>query len=429
MEAFVVNLQDVLQLSKAYRGSTQVATFVIDNSGKQVVSSGAETVPKETAGFCRIIHNDASREAECRRTHLYGGYQAERFGEAYVYFCPFGLVHWAAPVLQDYQIMYTLIAGPVLMSTPENALVDEILSKNGLNGQEICLLRKALNGVKYLPPIAVNDMATLLMAVAGSASRQSEEVSRDRQAYSDQQAAIAEVLQQIKTGSGQQPAYPIEKEKELVLKIRLGDKPGAQELLNEIFGYIFFSQGNEVETIKTRVIELVVVLSRAAMEGGADNEVIFGLNYHYLREVNGLQTVDELAFWLSKVMARFTDSVFNLTNVKNSDILYKAVAYMRENYAQEIKLEKLARHVNLSPTYFSKIFNEGMHCNFSNYLNVLRVENSKKYLLNEEIPLVEVAGLVGFQDQSYYTKVFKRIINISPGEFRKSRGLIPRFPG
>ncbi|HEX7712646.1 MAG TPA: AraC family transcriptional regulator, partial [Bacillota bacterium] len=253
--------------------------------------------------------------------------------------------------------------------------------------------------------------------------------SRDRQAYSDQQAAIAEVLQQIKIGSGQQPAYPIEKEKELVLKIRLGDKPGAQELLNEIFGYIFFSQGNEVETIKTRVIELVVVLSRAAMEGGADNEVIFGLNYHYLREVNGLQTVDELAFWLSKVMARFTDSVFNLTNVKNSDILYKAVAYMRENYAQEIKLEKLARHVNLSPTYFSKIFNEGMHCNFSNYLNVLRVENSKKYLLNEEIPLVEVAGLVGFQDQSYYTKVFKRIINISPGEFRKSRGLIPRFPG
>ena len=89
---------------------------------------------------------------------------------------------------------------------------------------------------------------------------------------------------------------------------------------------------------------------------------------------------------------------------------------------EEINLEKVAKAVNLSPSYFSKVFKEEMKCNFSTYLNVLRVEESKKLLLDKKLPLVEVAGRVGFQDQSYFTKVFKKLMNTSPGEFRKSRG-------
>ena len=51
------------------------------------------------------------------------------------------------------------------------------------------------------------------------------------------------------------------------------------------------------------------MLSRAALEGGADVEQIFGLNYKYLSQINEFTTVDELTYWLSGIMTRFTDCV------------------------------------------------------------------------------------------------------------------------
>lgn len=412
---------EIKRLCRAYAHTSGVATFVIDNKGK-VVSPDIKSYSPHS--FCRIIRKEAEREKQCVHAHLYGSYQAERFGEAYVFFCPFGLVHWVAPVIENYQLAYALVAGPVLMSTPENALIEEILIKNGLTTGDIQRLYWELARVPYFPPPVVTDMAAVLFATASHLSALAGSALDQRKEFHEQQASIAETLQAIKgRGETEKRPYPLEKERELLSKIRLGDKAGAQEILNEIFGYIFFTQGNKIELVKTRVMELVVLLSRAALEGGADNEVIFGLNYRYLREIGDLKSFDEIAYLLSKVMARFTDCVFNLAGVKNIDIIYRAVSYMREHYMKEISLEKVAKVVNLSPSYFSKVFKEEMKCNFSTYLNMLRVEGSKKFLLDKKLSLVEVAGLVGFQDQSYFTKVFKKIMNTSPGEFRKSRGI------
>jgi len=408
----------IAQLCRAYARTTGVATFVNDHKGKVVSPDTGLYCPHN---FCRVIQEKPEREEQCSHAHLYGSYQSERFGEAYIYFCPFGLVHWAAPVMENSRLTCALVAGPVLMSTPEDALIDEILFKNGLTTVEVRALHRELERIPYFPPPVVNDMAAVLFATASHLSSFRNPLD-DRQEFYHQQASLSEVLQGIK-GREKEKNYPLEKEKELINKIQLGDKAGAQEVLNEIFGYIFFTQGNEIEQIKTRVMELVVLLSRAALEGGADNELIFGLNYNYLREIGNLDNFYDIVHLLSKVMARFTDCVFNLAGVKNIDIIYKAVAYLRKHYMEEISLEKVAGVVNLSPSYFSKVFKEEMKCNFSAYLNMLRVENSKKYLLNEDISLVEVAGLAGFQDQSYFTKVFKKIVNTSPGEFRKSRGL------
>ena len=412
---------EIERLCRAYARTSGVPTFVIDNKGKVASPDSRFYSPHS---FCRIIRNEPEREKQCAHAHLYGSYQAERFGEAYVFFCPFGLVHWAAPVTENYQLTYALVAGPVLMSTPENALVKEILLKNGLTSGEIQRLYGELVRVSYFPPPVVTDMAAVLFATASYLSALAGSRLEQRKEFHEQQASIAEKLQAIKNREGKEKrAYPLEKERELLSKIRLGDKAGAQEILNEIFGYIFFTAGNNIELVKTSVMELVVLLSRAALEGGADNEVIFGLNYQYLREIGDLKSFDEIAYMLSKVMARFTDCVFNLTGVKNIDLIYRAVTYMREHYMEEINLEKVAKAVNLSPSYFSKVFKDEMKCNFSTYLNMLRVEESKKLLLDKKLSLVEVAGRVGFQDQSYFTKVFKKLMNTSPGEFRKSRGI------
>lgn len=121
-------------------------------------------------------------------------------------------------------------------------------------------------------------------------------------------------------------------------------------------------------------------------------------------------------------MIRFTDCVFNLKDIKHVDVIYKAVNYIKENHMNKITLEEVASHVYLSPSYFSKIFKDDMKCNFNTYVNQVRVERSKQLLLNEDINLVDISNMVGYEDQSYFSKVFKKMVGVTPGKYRSSRG-------
>ena len=162
----------------------------------------------------------------------------------------------------------------------------------------------------------------------------------------------------------------------------------------------------------------------AALKGGAEIEQIFGLNYQYLNQIHSIMNLEELTLWLSMIMERFTDYVFNLTNVKNKDVIFKSIDYISKNYMKKITLEDVAAHVYLSPSYFSKIFKEEMDVNFNAYLNYVRIEMSKKLLLDPSISMVEVSNLVGFEDQSYFSKVFKKMTGLNPKKYRESRGSI-----
>ena len=178
-----------------------------------------------------------------------------------------------------------------------------------------------------------------------------------------------------------------------------------------------------------------MVLSRAAMYGGADVEQIFGLNFRYLREVDRLNTPEDLAQWLSAILDRFTALVFDLVDIKHKDVIYKAIDYIKRNYSNKLTLEETAAQINLSPSYFSKVFKEELGCSFNTYLNELRIEKSKRSSLAGSASIVEICDMVGFGDQSYFTKVFKRSpalpgkVSGTPGPHRRNqRGAAERVP-
>ena len=63
-----------------------------------------------------------------------------------------------------------------------------------------------------------------------------------------------------------------------------------------------------------------------------------------------------------------------------------------------------------------------MGISFSTYLNQVRIEKSKELLKNKQHKIIDVAIMVGFEDQSYFTKVFKRVTGVSPNHYREALG-------
>jgi two-component system, response regulator YesN len=429
----ILDLKKAVQAADNYSHACQVACRVIDQMGDTLHVSSAQPGQTAVCEFAASVLPGANSRLEggpsqiCANSHLYGCYQAERFGGRYIYFCPLGLTHWAAPILLDGNVVGALLGGPVHMVDPDDFLIDDLVSRNGIHPDFLPELKRQIVQVPVLDTERVNALSELLFMVAGSISDESFRVLLEKKESGDLQARLWEQVSFMKAYAhkvDEELAYPIEKEDQLLEMIEMGDKPSSQRVLNEILGHIFFSSSGSIDVMRARVLELVVLLSRAAIRGGADVQQIFGLNYTYLNKITSFRNIDEIAYWLSGIMARFTDQVFNLTNVKHADVIYRAISYIRKNYMNRITLEETATHVYLSPAYFSRIFKEETGDNFNIFVNRTRIDSARKFLLNEKIPLVDISTLVGFEGQSYFSKVFKKMTGVTPGKYRESRGKI-----
>lgn len=97
----------------------------------------------------------------------------------------------------------------------------------------------------------------------------------------------------------------------------------------------------------------------------------------------------------------------------------RAKEYIEEHYNEDLTLHHVAEVAGISPGYLSTLFNQELQCGFVEYLNQFRVERACTYLLQSYFKTYEVAYKVGFHDEKYFSKVFKKMKGMSPSEYRK----------
>lgn len=407
------------EIAEHYTRSTGISCRVI----KEPVFSDN----KNSFCFCKIAndHPDKRIGLLCGRNHLHNARQAERFGGSFIYFCSSFLLYWSSPVIKEGVLIGAFISGPALMVSKDE-VVDEWRKMYPSLSEDI--LREYVEEIPVITPEKSRSLSELLLMCAGWVLETSDRMLIESREYQDQQSHISEYIHDLKNSTIDRAAvsYPIEKEDELLSAISRGNRDQAQRLLNEILGNVFFSSGRDFEIIKFRILELIVLLSRASIDGGANPDDILTSNYRYLREIEQFTNVDSLAYWLSGVLNRFASQVFNLQEVKHVDRLERTLHYINSHYTEKISLEDAASYAALSPAYFSKIFKEEMNCSFTNYINKIRIDHAKTLLRTTPCTLIEISGLVGFEDQSYFSRIFKSIAGISPGKYRENSGKIQR---
>lgn len=338
------------------------------------------------------------------RTHLYGAYEAERWDGKYIYYCPRGYVFIAIPFLQLGSAMeYCMIIGPfVMQNTADDSFEDAAAS----------------------PALAVPSLSTAqarsLGEIACSAMTSFRLDALPPDVDSGNQAAFLQMMYDLSSDSAR-PGYPIEGERHLQEHIRNGNKDAAQELLNELLVHIYYIAGSDLKVVKSRVRELLVLMSRAAIDGGADMDEIFDLCCRYEQDVDNFDGTEALNRWIGAILHQFISFVFDFKDIKHQNVVFKTTAYIKEHLAEKLSLDQVAEQVYLSKSYFCRIIKEELGCTFTEYVNRLRIERSKALLRSTGMPIADIAGIVGFDDQSYFTRIFKKHCGIAPGKYRESR--------
>lgn len=97
------------------------------------------------------------------------------------------------------------------------------------------------------------------------------------------------------------------------------------------------------------------------------------------------------------------------------EVVRRAVAYIRKNYREPLRLADAAGAAGLSSSYFSAVFHQTMGVSFSRYLTEYRLQEAKRYLKMGELPVKQVAVVCGFSSYSYFVTAFKECFGCTPG--------------
>ncbi|MFC4321459.1 response regulator [Litchfieldia salsa] len=170
-------------------------------------------------------------------------------------------------------------------------------------------------------------------------------------------------------------------------------------------------EGMILEQVKQRVMELFWMASRVLSEMGVESDVPL---YSY-QSTDFRQLRSETRHLLERMRKSYEEHYAEL----EADTIQQIKQYIIDHAHSDISLDMIGREVGLSPIYISRIFKEQLGINYIDFLTDCRIERAKKLMRDPAKSLKEITFEVGYHDPNYFSKVFKKICNVSPKEYRK----------
>ena len=148
-------------------------------------------------------------------------------------------------------------------------------------------------------------------------------------------------------------------------------------------------------------------------------EGIYRIAVDYAGQVNKCISLDENIAGFKNFLSELAE--YGEKSRCLSKEIAEVVQFVQKNYQKDISLQQAAELVQISTNYLSSLFKKELQLGFVEYVNQVRIEKAKDMLLNTYQRTYEIAQNVGFADESYFSRTFKKLTGLRPNEFRKQR--------
>ena len=122
------------------------------------------------------------------------------------------------------------------------------------------------------------------------------------------------------------------------------------------------------------------------------------------------------------MLLKQSNSILKNNSQKSSVFYFRILEYLNENYRNDLVASTIARENHCSVSYLSHIFKLNNGLSLRSYLNNLRIQEASIYLIRTDMPITQIAYLMGFSDSNYFSTVFRRVKGCTPREYRKIHG-------
>jgi two-component system response regulator YesN len=402
------------KVEAAFMRNFRMSLEMTDIGGREIRSFCSE---KCHPAFCKHLRTSKTGSRRCRQDRLRSLNISIETGQPYITVCHAGIVLGCVPIMEGDMPLGGLFFGKSIWEPFDEDLEADIQKR--LRGLRFGAgdIRDALLQLPVVSARRIHEAAEFLYVLFYQNADLDPQVIQWRRQRSMQQSRIGEVIQETKLLDSTE-TYPYELECQLIAKVKIGDRTGAKEILNSLLGRIMFNNPGNINLLKARLVELLSVLSRAAAMGGVDINILLNKNMEYIHKVLTIDTQEDICVWISHALDEFIESVYTSQDAKKMQQLKPAVEFMQCNYDQPLTLPDIAKAVHLSVSRLAHLFREQMGVTIVDYLTNIRINHAKRMLLTTDNNCTRICYEVGYNNQSYFTRVFKQITGLTPLQFR-----------
>ncbi|PFJ17205.1 AraC family transcriptional regulator [Bacillus cereus] len=215
-------------------------------------------------------------------------------------------------------------------------------------------------------------------------------------------------------------------EQQLLRAIENGDKETVLE-----YYYVFqqetlssLSSFHQLRRHKNICISSITLATRYAIKGGLPSGIAYKIYELCIQKAENSKDKESLWKLLKNIFCTFADRVKTQKTQQYSKTISICQNYIFKNIYNPISVKQLAKIANVNPDYLSILFKKEVGIPLSEYIQRERIEEAKKLLTFTTYSLSDICAWLNFSDQSYFTKIFKKFTNETPGKYRKSHVVI-----
>jgi len=218
--------------------------------------------------------------------------------------------------------------------------------------------------------------------------------------------------------------YPIAAERALLYQMRVGDLEECSRVLDELIDYLLDLPCDPPEMVHTRFAELITLTSRAAIDAGARPERVLQISHQRIMALNGLRTGAALRAWSQESLKQLKGEIAPVA--ARDHIVERAVQFLMENFRRpDLQLKDVASVANVSASHLAHLLRTQVGASFVRYLTALRMEEAKRLLAETDLKVATVAGQAGYDDPTYFYRVFRRETGMTPIVYRRRARVSP----
>ncbi len=200
----------------------------------------------------------------------------------------------------------------------------------------------------------------------------------------------------------------LEKTKELLQGITFCAKEGLGTLSE-----------NKLQNYKYHFCITIALIARYCIEGGLDISTSYDVSDFYIMKADKATSPEEINAIHHNACLDYAKRMKNLRKAKiTSRPVARCIDYINDHLHVKITLTELAEYVNLNPSYLSRLFKGETGLSVSEYILRTKIETAKNMLIYSEYTPAEIATILAFSDQSYFTEVFHRHTGLTPKKYR-----------
>lgn len=140
----------------------------------------------------------------------------------------------------------------------------------------------------------------------------------------------------------------------------------------------------------------------------------------YLTRIHSSSDIFSLETSTLKLMSHTREHLLGVSGSQNK-LVESAVKYIHSHLSGQLSLEAIAEQLHISPSHLSRTFKKVCDESLTEYVNKTRIEKAKDYLTKSDILTYEIAELVGYNDPTYFSSIFKKYTGLSPTEYKQQK--------